>query len=594
MDDERSRLSIEISKARSQISFDRPTPAFSNHKARSRSRTSLNRRPLPSPTSRQPRRATLPSDSPSQSQQSNDLGVADDPPASFQSAEGIPDSLRISDRAKKHSPVIERKPLPYHPLSHLGAGRFYDPSADRKRRHHRLRERASWSKLIARDSCPAWPPQATRDLLKEAGEWLDLVYPCPAPVEDGEVGSLQSPSSSGSFETFRGSELDDRLWTHGRGAVSLTSLVDDDKVSLPSACKDHGDLNVSKDNSNPGGDDTDKEFLSLPRKISMLRGEKIVVPSPPLLPSSRVSSATGEEQKLVTHDDLRESKVRQQLWMLQGLTSAEAIGGNGERHYEDHCLPDLAELDAIPATPKEDTLAEVLISPTAPSSEYDNDASDYDDEDEDSMSKQSPNERTPQRMPEYINLPMDLGDEQFSAAIAEALGFDRSPRGEQQIDNEVIADENGDIVEGEAQDSKTPVDACDLEMPLTESPLKTTSLDKPLPFQSSGTREQEQCEPEVDRPKRDAEISQPLTPVQEPSSSEITLAKALQNTAYAATSDEDPVINATVLPSSPKSEKTETIGVFSDLENLALASRRFASPPTQSSISNALRTPIPS
>lgn len=594
MDDERYQLSIEISQARSHISLDRPTPAFSNHKARSRSRTSLNRRPLPSPTSHHPRRATLPSSSLQGPQDSNDLDLADDDPAFSQTITDTPSTPHISDHANTHLPVIDRKPLPHHPLAYLGAGRFYDPGVERKSLHHRLRERASWSRPTTKESSQAWPPQATRDLLKEAGDWLDVIYPCPAPVEDGEVGSLQSPSSLGSFETLRGSELSDRVWTSGRGAVSLVSLVDDDKDSLRSAYKDHVDMDISKDDDcDLGGDDTKKKFVSLPRKISMLRGEKIVVPSPPPVPSSPVRSSTGEERKSITHDDGRESKVREQLRMMQGLNSAEEIGGSGVKHNEDHCLPDLAELDAMTATPREDILAEAPIAPITPSSESNGDASNYDYEDGDSMSNHSPNERTPRRMPEYINLPIDLGDEQFSTAIAEALGYDRSPAGEELTSIDAIDDDKDNAGPGDARDLKAPVNACELEFPLTGSPPNTTPMDDPSPAQSSCTREQDQCEPKLDPPKTDAQISRPPTPVLRSSTSEMMRSKSQRHTAYEARPDENPVMNATALHSSPKSANNEIVGVFSDLENLALASQRFASPPTRLPTSNALRNPIP-
>ena len=595
MDDERYQLSIEISQARSHISLDRSTPAFSNHKARSRSRTSLNRRPLPSPTSNHPRRATLPSSSLQERQNSNDLDLADDDPAFSQTFTNTPSTPHISDHANTHLPVIDRKPLPHHPLTYLGAGRFYDPGVERKSLHHRLRERASWSRPTAKESSPAWPPQATRDLLKEAGDWLDVVYPCPAPVEDGEVGSLQSPSSLGSFETLRGSELTDRVWTSGRGAVSLVSLVDDDKDSLRSAYRDHVDMDNSKDNEcDLGGDNTNKEFGSLPRTISMLRGEKIVVPSPPPPPSSPVRSSTGEERKSISHDDGRESKVREQLRMLQGLNSAEEIGGSGVKHNEDHCLPDLAELDAMTATPREDILAEASIVPNTPSSECNGNASNYDYEDEDSMSDHSPNERTPQLMPEYMNLLIDLGDEQFSTAIAEALGYDGSPAGEELTGIDAIDNNQDDTGPGDARDLKAPVNACELEFPLTGSAPNTTPMDDPLPAQISCTREQDQCEPKLDHPKTDAQISHSPTPVPESTSSEITPSKSPRNTAYEAMPGESIVMDVTAFPSSPKSEKNATVGVFSDLEKLALASQRFASPPAQSSTANALSNPMPS
>ncbi|MDI1489634.1 MAG: hypothetical protein OHK93_000831 [Ramalina farinacea] len=591
MDDERYQLSIEISQARSHISLDRPTPAFSNHKTRSRSRTSLNRRPLSSPTSHHPRRATLPSGSLQEPQNSNNLDLADDDPAFSQTFTDTPSTPHISDHANTHSPVIDRKPLPHHPLTYLGAGRFYDPSVERKSLHHRLRERASWSRPTTKEPSPAWPPQATRDLLKEAGDWLDVVYPCPAPVEDGDVGPLQSPSSLGSFETLRGTELTDRVWTSGRGAVSLVSLVDDDKDSLRSAYRDHVDMDISKDDHfELGGDNTNKEFGSLPRKISMLRGEKIVVPSPPPLPSSPVRSSTGEERKPITQDDGRESKVKEQLRMLQGLNSAEGTGGSGGRHNEDHCFPDLAELDAMTATPREDVLAEAPIVPNTPSSECNGDTPNHDYEDEDSMSNDSPNERTPQLMPEYMNLLIDLGDEQFSTAIAEALGYDGSPAGEELTGINTIDDDQDNTGPGDARDLEAPVNACELKFPLTESAPNTTPLDDPSPAQSSYTREQDQCEPKLDHPKTDVQTSRPPTPVPESSSSEITLSKSQRDTAYEARPGENLVVDATALPWSPKSEKNATVGVFSDLEKLALASQRFTSPPAQSSTANALRT----
>ena len=591
MDDERYQLSIEISQARSHISLDRPTPAFSNHKARSRSRTSVNRRPLPSPTSHYPRRATLPSSSLQGAQDRNDLDLADDDPAFSQTFTETPSTPRISDHANTHLPVIDRKPLPHHPLTYLGAGRFYDPSVERKSLHHRLRERASWSRPTTKESSPAWPPQATRDLLKEAGDWLDVVYPCPAPVGDGEVGSLQSPSSLGSFETLRGEELSDRVWTSGRGAVSLVSLVDDDKDSLRSAYRDHVEMDISKDDHcELGGDNANKEFGSLPRKISMLRGEKIVVPSPPPLPPSPVRSSTGEERNSITQDDGRESKVREQLRVLQGLNSAEEIGGNGVKHNEDHCLPDLAELDAMTAMPREGILAEAPIVPNTPSSECNGDASNCDSEDKDSMSDHSPNERTPQLMPEYMNLLIDLGDEQFSSAIAEALGYNGLPAGEELTGINTIDDDQDNTGPGDARDLKAPVNACDLESPVSGSSPNTTPTDDPSPPQSSWTRGQDQCEPKVDRPKTDTRIS---TPVPESSSSEITPSKSPRDTAYEATRRENVVMDVTTFPSSPTSDRKATVGVFSDLEKLAFASQRFASPPAQSSTANALRT-IPS
>ena len=387
--------------------------------------------------------------------------------------------------------------------------------------------------------------------------------------------------------------MNDSLWIHGQGAVSLTSLVDD-KDSLRSACRNQGDVGIFEDDCDPGGYDTDKESVSLPRKISVLRGEKIVVPPPPLLPSSPVRPTTGEKGKPVTHDDGRESKVREQLVRLQGLNSPEGVEGSGLGHHEDCCLPNLAELDATPAALKGDVLAVTPISPTTSSSECNGDASNYDDEEEDSMSIHSPNERTPQRRPEYINLPIDLGDEQFSTAIAEALGYDRSPAGEELIRDCSIADDQVDTLPGDARDFKAPVNARDMEIPWTELPLETSPTDDPPPAQASCTREQVQREPRLAPPKEEVQISQPPSPVPESSISEILLSDPPRTTEHGATSSDNPVMDATGFPSSSKNEKNETLSIFSDLENLALASQRFASPPAHSFTPDPLKTSIPS
>ncbi len=92
----------------------------------------------------------------------------------------VPSSLSIQVPANRDDVTTSSD----HPLRFLGAGRFFRPGSEDQSGWKRIRERASWTKSIPRpfDNRSMWPSASQRDLLKEAGDWLDEHFPMPDAV----------------------------------------------------------------------------------------------------------------------------------------------------------------------------------------------------------------------------------------------------------------------------------------------------------------------------------------------------------------------------------------------------------------------------
>ena len=108
----------------------------------------------------------------------------------------LPSSLSIEVPALGNG---ERASLE-HPLRYLGAGRFFRPGSEDHSGWRRIRERASWTKSSPRlsDNRSMWPSPSQRDLLKEAGDWLDAHFPVPdAPTPEAEWELPSSPLREG-------------------------------------------------------------------------------------------------------------------------------------------------------------------------------------------------------------------------------------------------------------------------------------------------------------------------------------------------------------------------------------------------------------
>ena len=90
--------------------------------------------------------------------------------------------------------------LPAHSHFHLKANKFYKTSREEQSGKKRLQERASWSKAFPRPSSSrsGWPSASKRDLLREAGEWLDAEYPVPeVQIPDAEWRLAFPPQRQG-------------------------------------------------------------------------------------------------------------------------------------------------------------------------------------------------------------------------------------------------------------------------------------------------------------------------------------------------------------------------------------------------------------
>ena len=89
---------------------------------------------------------------------------------------------------------------PVLPSSQLQTSKVYKSSREDQSGRKRLRERPSWSKAFPRPSSSrsAWPSASTRDLLREAGEWLDAEYPVPdIQIPDAAWHLASSPQRQG-------------------------------------------------------------------------------------------------------------------------------------------------------------------------------------------------------------------------------------------------------------------------------------------------------------------------------------------------------------------------------------------------------------
>ena len=108
----------------------------------------------------------------------------------------VPSKLSIEVAGREGSGAIS----PGSPLRYLGAGRFFRPGSEDQSGWRRIRERASWTKSFPRpfDSRSEWPSPSQRDLLKEAGEWLDAHFPVPdPPTPEAEWQPPPSPFAEG-------------------------------------------------------------------------------------------------------------------------------------------------------------------------------------------------------------------------------------------------------------------------------------------------------------------------------------------------------------------------------------------------------------
>ena len=121
-----------------------------------------------------------------------------------------------ADRGEQRQEPGAEDVTPLHPLSYMGAGRFWKPGEERSWRQ-RLREKAPNLKRSS-EKLPNQPfvsPPPMRDLLKEAGDWLDKTYPVP-----GAQGSPETSLSS------------DEVKFSGDRCSSISSLRDDAPTAL--------------------------------------------------------------------------------------------------------------------------------------------------------------------------------------------------------------------------------------------------------------------------------------------------------------------------------------------------------------------------